>query len=529
MTDAFRNISQEHFHAFLRACPLGVGFGRGRTLAAANAALLRILGAEHESQVQDRSLNDFVARDSADLFEELLRRARELGPDAGTGEIRIQRLDGTAVDAEVTFHADPGDVQGPTVLYARDLSRRRISGLQHQSVKEDLEKLVAERTAVAEERLMQLRAMAVKLTQVEHAERRRLARVLHDRVQQSLVAAKFALAVMPGRSENHATFEAWKSVSDLLDESIRCSRSLAVELCPPVLYTSGLPEALVWLARQKEKEQGLAVELIADPEAKPISDQVAAFLYEAVNELLFNVIKHAGVKRARVSLSQAAQGVIEIQVSDEGIGCDPWRKKAANGEGTGLGLLGIRERLQHLGCGFRIDSAPGKGTRVWLRAPKRLKAKDAGDSDLVYGVLDAEGIQPAAQPVPSKGKIRVLLVDDHEIVRKGVRQLLEEDPAIEVIGEAADGSMAVEMALNLRPDVIVMDVVLPKLNGIHATRRIVARLPSARIIGLSVYAQEEMAQQMLQSGATCYLPKEGPVEALLAAVKGQDGGKPPPP
>ncbi|MCK6474223.1 MAG: response regulator [Planctomycetes bacterium] len=527
MEHILRKLSEGDFPAILQVCPFGVGFCRNGTLAAANASLLRLLDAGDPSQVQGRPLSHFVAPGSAAAFENLLRQEGPSDPRVRTGEVSLLRLDGSPLDAEVTVYQDRDGHTPATVLYVRDLSGRKSSGLKHKTAREELEKLVTERTAIAAERLMQLRAMAVKLTSIEHAERRRMARVLHDRVQQSLIAAKFALAVMPGRAENHATHAAWKSICQLLDDAIECSRNLAVELCPPVLYTSGLPEALAWLVRQKEKSHGLVVELAADPEAKPASDEVAAFLYEAVNELLFNVIKHAGVKRARVSLGQNGN-FVEIEVSDQGVGFNPSYKKEPNGGATGLGLVGIRERLLHLGYGFRLESEPGKGTRVWLSAPKHVP-KAARDSDLAYGVLDAGRPEPAPRARAPGVRLRVLLVEDHEIVRKGVRQLLEEDPAIEVVGEAADGRTAVEMALDLRPDVIVMDVVLPKLDGIQATRRIAARLPGARIIGLSVYAQEEMARQMLKSGAQCYLAKGGPVEALLAAVKDQVGSELPKP
>lgn len=516
-----------NYPKIFQSCPYGVGFCRDGALTAANAPLLSMLGAGDESLVQGRPLSEFIAPGSAVVFEDLLRHGRDPDLRVRTGEVGLVRSDSTTFDAEVTVLQD-GDGHAPaTVLYVREMGRRSDSGLRHKSAKEELEKLVAERTAIAEERLMQLRAMAVKLTRVEHAERRRMARVLHDSVQQSLVAAKFALAVMPGRDENHAVYDAWKSICHLMDDAIECSRTLAVELCPPVLYTSGLPEALAWLVRQKEKSHGLAVELVADPEAKPASDEVAAFLYEAVNELLFNVIKHAGVKRARVSLAQDGNA-IEIEVSDRGNGFDPAFKNAPNGGATGLGLVGIRERLLHLGYGFRLESAPGQGTRVWLSAPKHVKAT-AKDSDLAYGVLDADRPRAAPQAAAHGGPVRVLLVDDHEIVRKGIRQLLNEDPGIEVIGEASDGRAAVEMALNLRPDVIVMDVILPKIDGIQATRRILARFAGVRIIGLSVFAEEEMARLMVQSGARCYLTKGGPVEALLAAVKGRDESEPPKP
>ena len=120
-----------------------------------------------------------------------------------------------------------------------------------------------------------------------------------------------------------------------------------------------------------------------------------------------------------------------------------------------------------------------------------------------------------------KRKIRVLLVDDHAVLRAGMASLLNEEPDIEVVGEAWDGQMAVELAVELQPDVILMDVTMPRLNGIEATRRIVARLPQTWIIGLSMHDQESMALAMRTAGAKAYLSKDGRCETLIAAIRAQ--------
>ena len=118
-------------------------------------------------------------------------------------------------------------------------------------------------------------------------------------------------------------------------------------------------------------------------------------------------------------------------------------------------------------------------------------------------------------------KIRVLLADDHAVLRAGMTSLLNDEPDIEVVGEACDGQMAVELALDLQPDVILMDVTMPRLNGIEATRRIIARLPYARIIGLSMHEQESMGAAMRNAGAKAYLTKDGRCETLMEAIRAQ--------
>jgi DNA-binding NarL/FixJ family response regulator len=115
-----------------------------------------------------------------------------------------------------------------------------------------------------------------------------------------------------------------------------------------------------------------------------------------------------------------------------------------------------------------------------------------------------------------------MVADDHAIFRQSLIQLLKECPGLEVVGDARDGEQAVDLATLLHPDVIIMDVDMPRMNGIEATRRIIRILPAVRIIGLSMYTRVEMAARMRAAGAFTYFPKDSPVENLLAAIVCQD-------
>jgi two-component system response regulator NreC len=115
--------------------------------------------------------------------------------------------------------------------------------------------------------------------------------------------------------------------------------------------------------------------------------------------------------------------------------------------------------------------------------------------------------------------IRVLVVDDHTIVKDGLCALLKEQAAVEVIGDAADGRTAVRLAEELAPDVILMDVALPELNGIEATRQIVQRKPQVRVLALSMYADGTYVSEMLKAGASGYLLKDCDFEELSRAIR----------
>ena len=116
-------------------------------------------------------------------------------------------------------------------------------------------------------------------------------------------------------------------------------------------------------------------------------------------------------------------------------------------------------------------------------------------------------------------RIRVLLVDDHRIVRAGLAGLLSIEPDLEIVGEAADGVDAVSMARNLKPDVICMDITMPRMNGIEATRIICNELPDIRIIALSMHDSRDMAVAMAEAGAAAYVQKDSPSERLLEALR----------
>jgi NarL family two-component system response regulator LiaR len=122
--------------------------------------------------------------------------------------------------------------------------------------------------------------------------------------------------------------------------------------------------------------------------------------------------------------------------------------------------------------------------------------------------------------------IRVLLTDDHAIVRKGVRALLATEPDIQVVGEAASGGEAIAQAEALRPDVILMDLVMPELDGIEATRQITARLPGARILVLTSFAADEKVFPAIKAGALGYLLKDSGPEALVGAIHRVHRGEP---
>ena len=121
--------------------------------------------------------------------------------------------------------------------------------------------------------------------------------------------------------------------------------------------------------------------------------------------------------------------------------------------------------------------------------------------------------------------IRVLIADDHTIVREGLRKLLSKKRGIEVVGDAGDGRSAVALAEKLKPEIVIMDVTMPELNGMEATRQILERVSGVKVIALSMHNRREFVQEMMRAGASAYLLKDRAFSELAGAVHAVRDGK----
>jgi DNA-binding NarL/FixJ family response regulator len=115
--------------------------------------------------------------------------------------------------------------------------------------------------------------------------------------------------------------------------------------------------------------------------------------------------------------------------------------------------------------------------------------------------------------------IRVLVVDDHPVICQGLRLLLDREPGMQVVGEAHDGRAAIDMARDLRPQVVLMDLAMPMLNGVDATRKILAELPSTKVVALSALSNARAVSDAMAAGVCAFVPKEGMADELVTAIR----------
>ena len=241
-----------------------------------------------------------------------------------------------------------------------DITARKRMEEQLQGLNEKLELKVKERT-------VRLQALAAELTQAESRERRRIADVLHDDLQQHLVGVQYKVAAL----QPHVTAECGAhDIEWLVDELARIvelTRNLATRLRPPALYEFGLRAALNWLVTDMRNRFGLTVTVTGEKAFRLEHDDMRAFAFDGVTELLMNVVKHAAVKTAQIRIRWTEANLITLEVVDQGVGFDVGRP----GQEPRFGLFSIRERVAALGGRFDIASGFGKGTCAALSLPAR--------------------------------------------------------------------------------------------------------------------------------------------------------------
>ncbi len=247
-----------------------------------------------------------------------------------------------------------------------------------------------------------------------------------------------------------------------------------------------------------------------------MSGDAAVHVYRVLQEALNNVARHSGATQAWVRLQFDAEQVV-LEIEDHGAGFAPTRER------RGIGMVAMRERAELLGGSIAFERPAEGGALVRLTVPResaverrgRERRFGAAFSGIAFlRIIFSESLQEIMAD-----KISVLLVDDHSLVRRGFRRMLEDEEDIHVVGEASDGEEAVKLARSLKPQVIVMDCALPGISGLQATRKILQHAPETLILMLSMHAEETWVKQAMDAGARGYVLKNAMDLELGSAIR----------
>lgn len=472
-----------------------------------------------------RPLSDLTHRlGSAKLQEDAGRVLEKLTPierevTCETGQWFLTRI--------LPYRSSEDRIMGIVITFMDITERKRAedavrkSEQRYRELSRLLEQKVKERTAELEDQTVRLRRLAAELASAEQRERKRLAAVLHDDLQQLLVAAKMNLEQSLGRGGDARVREALGRAQGQVEEAAKTARDLTRRLRPPVLYEAGLTGAVEWLASDIREKHGLEVAVKTDNVGLNMSDDIKALVFECVRELLLNVAKHAKVDHATIEVREF-DGHLLIMVADQGVGFDPDKAMAYEGGGA-FGLFSIRERIDALGGKVKIESANGNGCQITLEVPVSVgPLAEHAEVERAY----RSAVLNVAQTGPERGpEVRVLVVDDHALVRQGIANIIEEHSLLTVAGLAGDGVEALRAVEEAQPDVVLVDVNMPQMNGIDTTREIHRQWPDIVIVGLSVQDDTATAKAMLEAGAKAFVPKSGDPDLMIETILGLSGRK----
>ena len=407
------------------------------------------------------------------------------------------RKDSSTFPIEVNVNHVPTPGGGRTFAFVTDITER-----------ERVASALQDRTTELERQTTQLSQMAWDLTLAEHHAREQIAKTLHDGLQQLLavVALNLDQQLKQDTDAGASSSEFLTTAKGQLDEAIAAARSLNFELFPPVLHRAGLPAALRWLSNWTREKYKLHVQVSVDPRADSSRKDIRTLVFESVRELVFNAVKHSRAQRVMLNLMLDHTDQLCVTVEDNGVGFEPARldERATPGE-MGWGLFRIRDRVTLLGGRFSIVSAPDRGTRVRLVVPR--SANRSAIAAPPPSRPASLGAAPRQTDRAVSDALKILIVDDHTAVRSALREMLQKVPQLSVIGDASNGSEAIAHACRLKPDVILMDVAMPHMDGIEATARIRAELPDVHILGLSMHAPTETVHAIERAGAAGFFVK----------------------
>jgi two-component system NarL family sensor kinase len=368
-----------------------------------------------------------------------------------------------------------------------------------------------------------LRQLSARLLQLQDEERRHIARDLHDITGQKLAFQSMALSALQTKQCPNLDAESQQALSEslVLNKEISAEiRTLSYLLHPPLLDELGLSSAARWYVAGFTNRTGIPIDIDVPKEIKRLSPDAEVAIFRVLQESLTNVHRYANTPRARLRI-RTTEDDIKVEVEDYGKGIQATKSKSAQESVArlGVGIQGMTERIRQLGGRLEITSGPRRGTLVTATIPFGGSQVEVPASPIASTALASTfaADRPLASHLHQRQQI--LIADDHEMLRRGVRNTLQTEPDLEICGEAVDGQDAIDKARELHPDLVILDVNMPVLNGLVAVRQILRYCPTTKIVIFSVHDSDQTKQEILAAGAHGFVSKGKDSHDLLRVVR----------
>jgi two-component system NarL family sensor kinase len=368
-----------------------------------------------------------------------------------------------------------------------------------------------------------LRQLSARLLQLQDEERRHIARDLHDITGQKLAFQSMALSALQTKQCPNLDAESQQALSEslILNKEISAEiRTLSYLLHPPLLDELGLSSAARWYAAGFTKRTGIPIDIDVPQEIKRLSPDAEVAIFRVLQESLTNVHRYANTPRARLRI-RTTEDHIKVEIEDYGKGIQATKSKSAQESVArlGVGIQGMTERIRQLGGRLEITSGPKRGTLVTATIPFGGSQVEVPASPIASTALTStfSADRPLASHLHQRKQI--LIADDHEMLRRGVRNTLQTEPDLEICGEAVDGQDAIDKARELHPDLVILDINMPVLNGLVAVRQILRYCPTTKIVIFSVHDSDQTKQEIIAAGAHGFVSKGKDSHDLLRVVR----------
>lgn len=488
---------------------------RGIVLSA-NPAVERIFGYSPE-EIIGRNVNRLMPEPDRSRHDGYLANYLSTGEKKIIGigrEVMGRRKSGALFPLDLAVSESIVGGQHIFTGLVRDITERKQAERRIKELNETLEHRVRERTEALRSYQQKLQNMALGLTRAEFRERRRISVDLHDQLAQYLVVARLRVGRLVQQIESAPLLKQIQEVNTVLDDALKYTRAVISDLSPNILYDAGLELGLKWLGGQMQVK-GLKVHVTLEGEVIRLLEEMEMQIFEVVREILNGILLSQGGGEVCITLNFQAQTLtIQIQELRE----DSTEKIAA--ENTRVSLeqefFITQERVRSLGG--KIETSPLDWSPIWAKIVIPLRPEILPE-EVTKAFTPLETPIERLSIVPSQeDEIRVMIADDHALLREGLRKVIEFCPKFRLVGEATNGEEAVELARSLHPDVVVMDVNMPRMNGIDATRHIKRLLPNTTIIGLSVHDEESIIRSMKLAGASDFVTKGAAPEEICHVI-----------